>query len=151
MEVAEITSIIAVAVAVISFLFSMYNLYVHRMDERPRLKVDISNGKLIGSSVPDDVMLFFEVANPGKKQITVHGVSIIYKKLKFVVPLMQGTATLPFELAPGKKHTLWTPLEEFTKGLKKWDIDGTIRVRARAVDAIGNEFYSKRFKVNIDA
>lgn len=147
----EVTTILTALVAVVGLILSIYNFYVDRRDKMPRLDAKISNGFLTSGPEIGDLMLLLEIANPGEKVVKITAVEIKLKKHKLVfIRGIRGTERIPFELPPGNSATFWTPLKEVAFRLKEEGHRGRESIRACFRTAIGNEFISKKFAVDID-
>jgi hypothetical protein len=110
----------------------------------------MSNGFLTYGPELSDVMLIFEVANPGEKPVTVSAVEILLRKEKAIFPNVQGTNRLPFELSSGKNASFWTPANEFEVDLQRQGYKGKLKIKANFRDAVGNNYPSNNFTINID-
>jgi len=150
MTTTEIVSIVTAIVAVAGLGLSIYNLYVNRRDKRPLLRSKISNGFLTYGPELSDVMLILEVANPGEKHVTVSAVEMLFGKEKAIFPNIQGTNRLPFELQSGQNASFWTPANEFASDLQRRGYKGKLKIRANFRDAVGNNYASNKFTINID-
>jgi hypothetical protein len=130
---------------------SIYNLILSRREKQPQLCVTLKNGFLTYGPELSELMLMLEVANRGEKVVTVSSVAISFgKQITFFPRGIEGTTTVPFELALGKSATFWTPLKEFTSSLRRQGVSGKAPIRARFASAVGDEFLSKPFKLDVN-
>jgi len=149
-SIENLTAIITALVAVSGLLLSIYNFYVSRRDKQPRLVAKIANGFLAYGPELSEFMLLLEIANPGKIPVKISTVEIAWKKQSLVFIMgIKGTREIPFELAPGDSANFWTPMDGIVETLREQGCKGTATIRARFKSAVGDEYLSKKFKIDL--
>jgi hypothetical protein len=149
-SLSDIATILTAGVALAGLILSIYNFYVDRRDKSPRLVAKISNGFLTSGPELSDLMLLLEIANPGEKMVKISAVEIAWKKRKlFFFKGIDGTVKIPFELQPGDSATFWTPIKEVAWALSEQGCKNQESVKACFRTAVGTEFISKTFPVNV--
>ncbi|TEU19593.1 MAG: hypothetical protein E3J21_03300 [Anaerolineales bacterium] len=150
-DLSNVSDIITALVAIAGLGLSIYNLYINRRDKKPRLVAKISNGFLTYGPELSPPMLLLEIANAGEKKVMISAVEIAWRKHKAVfIKGIDGTRDVPFELPAGESANFWTPLEDFASSLEEEGVSGKVRVRACFRDAIGNQYLSKKLKVDVN-
>jgi hypothetical protein len=146
----DVATILTAIVAVIGLILSIYNFYVDRRDKTPRLVAKISNGGLAHGAELSELMLFLEITNPGEKVVKISAVEILWNKHKFVFfKGIKGTVEIPFELKPGDNAIFWVPMKEVRSALKEQGCNQRASVKACFRTAVGSEFISKPFQVDV--
>ena len=146
----DISDIVVALVAIGGFVLSVYGLYLRRKEKRPYLTARLSSGFLTYGSDLSEPMVMLEVANPGEKSVVVAAVEIDLGGRKAVFPNIEGTEKIPFDLQSGRSASFWTPIRAFAASLRREGFRGTIKIRARFRDAVGNAYYSGRIPLNTD-
>ena len=152
MTTAEVALIIATVVGVGTLCLSIYKLYLDRRDKRPLLRSKISFGfPVINTNNLEwnDVFICLEVINPSEKPVKVSQAEILFGKQRFLLIRYLGTR-LPFDLPSGQSESLFVPANEFASLLRANGYKGEVKVRANFKDAMGSNYQSGKFTVNID-
>ncbi len=151
LSIENLTAIVTALVAVAGLLLSTYNFYTNRRDKKPRLVAKIANGFLAYGPEVSEFMLLLEVANLGEKPVKISAVEIAWGKQSLVfVTGIQGTRKIPFELEPGDNANFWTPMEGIANSLREQGGKGKETIRARFKSAVGDEYLSKKFKIDLE-
>ena len=149
-SIEDLSTLLTALVAVASLSLSIYNFIVSRKDKATRLIARISNGFLTYGTELGDLMLLFEIANVGEKPVKISTVEVNWKKRKIVfLKRIGGTTKVPFELPSGDSANFWIPIKEVAIALEKEGCTNREYVRACFRTAVGNEFVSKRFRINL--
>lgn len=148
----SIEAIIGIVVAIIGIVVSVFiGIAQLRQGRRnKRIKVKVSNGFRTFGSHSSDAMIFIEVGNDGDVPVVVRSVTLEWNRRMAILDQLDGEAQIPFTLLPQYGVTFWTPMRRYVAGLKSEGVNGTTHVRGRVSDAIGNIYYSKKFKINVD-
>ena len=150
-DFADLAAFITALVALAGLGLSIYNFILARRDRLPRLRVKLQNGFLTADRSLSDLMLIIEVANPATTRVTVTSVGIVFNTHLAVWPgRLPGTVAIPFDLDPGKNASFWTPLRNFAHSLYEEGYRRKVRLRARVSSAVGDEFTSRPFTLDLD-
>jgi hypothetical protein len=153
MTTTEIVIIITTIVAVGGLCLSIYKLYLERRDKRTLLRSKISFGFPANKTNTldwNDVYLSLEVLNPSEKLVRVSQAEILYGKERILIIHSLGTHQLPFELPSGQSASIFVPANEFAMLLKAKGYRGEVKIRANFRDAIGNNYQSKKFAIDVN-
>lgn len=153
MTTSDFGVIITAAVAVAALGLSIFNFYLSRHDKRPQLRTKIANGFITQGSDISETMLTLDVANSGEKQVIVSSVEVLLGLLgkeKAMFTNIEGSQTFPFALPPGQNASFWIPIEKFAGDLQRRGYKGKVRIKGNFRDAIGNNYKSKKFTIDLD-
>lgn len=154
METSEITSIlqtiftgIGVLIPLIGGIYAAYRKFSNR---KPKIKIRVWNGMLTSGPELSDAMLFISVANDSEKAVNIVAVEFLWQNQPFLIPYLAGQRQLPMRLAPQESADFWHPLRDIANACKHNGATGTVKVKGRARDAVGNRYLSKGFGVKSD-
>lgn len=148
----ELATVLTALIALAGLLFSIYNFQVARHEKAPRLKAKISNGFTPLGPELGPLLLIVEVANTGEKPVKVTGIALKWRHQSLVfLDAWPGTARLPHILAPGDAATFWRPMVSVASSLRREGSTGRQFVRASFQTAIGKDYLSKKFAINLDS
>ena len=137
-------SIIGVIGTFLAFLLGMFgNFIIDRFNYSPKIKVSCAHAFIKDGSkiIP---AFSIEAINYGRVSVTLDGVGIRMKEPKENLWIIKGTITplqFPFELLPGKNHTVLQVYQDLKK-----DIEGKIPDKAYFKDETGRIYYSGSVK-----
>lgn len=144
---------VAIASAGITFaavVVSVLQFVSQRREKRRQLKVEVSNGFLNYGPKLSELMLFITMANPGRRDVTVNSPYFIMPDRRSLA-LMRPTGThrFPHVLRDGKSCQIWIPARAIAAELLAAGYVGKVKVRGACRDAVGVQYLSKPFPVNV--
>ncbi len=154
MSTEEITNIlqtifaaIGLLITIVGTIFGIRNVLKNR---RPMLKVTLNNGMVTSGPHTSDIMFMFHVANIGEKPIIVSAIELVWRDQPLIIPHISGERILPTKLMPQEGVNFWHSLRNVAYVFLENGVTGIANVKARVRDAVGNEYLSKEFPLNID-
>lgn len=161
MTVSEITSIVAVVIAGLSFIISAAAFVNSIRARKPKLVVGISDGTLewetydeeFGAMKEGEQRFFLDIANPSERRVKINAFWIEWGKRKEIYPDFQASIGTPqeppFVLPPGDSAGYSTPTDDLTSWLRSEGARKKVRVRARVIDALGKKYLSRKLSFSI--
>lgn len=148
-------SIAAGVAGVLGFLLSIYIFRTSRLDQRPKLAVDLFpavfeyEDPVYGPMPPED-MVFLDVSNPGSRRVKVNNKQVEFARGFWFVrrrkrtanyPHFMSTEQEPYWLPPGDGNTYATDSSDFIEWLSH-RYTGQVHVRGWIIDATGKRYRS---------
>jgi hypothetical protein len=139
-----VTVIVAVF-ALLRWLFRSATPNAPPLPRVPSLQVNLAFGGLTYDGPPylSDQMLLFTVANPSERPVQLTGIRLPLKNgANMVFPHLEGERRLPCMIEPGTNSKFWVKLSEVEASIRSRDYIGSVKIRAVATDALGNDYTS---------
>ena len=112
------------------------------LEKQAKIKVKVSGGLLTSGPKVSEPMILITVINKGKSPTTITSVGFKAKSGKTMIIIPDPSVPLPHRLKENDKYECWTDLrkliyhEEILLPLVAW-----------CNDAIGNRYFSKKYKI----
>lgn len=120
-------------------------------DRKPHVKVALTYGILAYVS-QGKLALIIKLSNPGNRPVTIKSAGLeLPDKRTFYMPYLPGTTNLPFELGPGQGQSFWMEPRVVAEELRDQHFPNMMKLRAFCLDAVGNQYNSKRIDFNVEA
>ena len=144
----EAKDLIAIVIAALSLVVSVYALYMQHGQQHERLKVKGSFGYLATAGSLSEEMVLLEVSNTGHRTVTISSYALRMPNNKVIVfPYRQQHVTLPYELAAGKSCTMCVPIIEVARTLASENVPEKTKLTPQFSTQGGKVFHGKSIKV----
>lgn len=141
---------VTAAVAVAGLGLSVYNTFKAQRDRRPRLKLDAAYGFLGYGAQLGNEMIILNIGNNGERPVTINSLTFRIPDRRTLVPRdLQRDCGLPCTLQPAAGATFWTEYKNIVEDLRREGYRGKIKVRLRAGDTLGNEYFGKTLTLDL--
>jgi hypothetical protein len=162
--VVDASDVIIAVVAIYGAVMSTALFWIQLRQEGPTVTVRISTALMqpyaregvrtvmIPNAGPSELQFVFRVSNSGNKPVTISAVPQIHldKGKSLTIPTPNCNRDPPLRLADGESVMLWVPAKEVANWLREQGKSGIVEVTGMVLDGAGKEFYSERFKFNVD-
>lgn len=144
--------ILIALVAIYGAILSTVIFIKDQQKDKRRINIRLHSGFLTSDNGElSEPMLFFEIANPGFKKVTINTPSLRLKSgFSLIFPLRNSTVNFPYTLEEGRNITTWYELDKLKDDLiQKLNLHGIIKIKGVISDQVGNEFETKWRKLNL--
>jgi hypothetical protein len=112
------------------------------------LQVTLAFGFLTYGPELSDQMMLFTVANPSDRPAQLTSIRLPLKNGgNMVFPQLEGEKRLPCMIEPGTSSKFWVQLAGLEASIRSRDYTGSVKIRAVATDALGNDYTSNPVEV----
>jgi hypothetical protein len=142
-------------IALYGAILSTINLIIRKNSQKPRLKVKVVIGSIVGmgegTSYSSGPHLFVNGMNVGEKDIILSGLCISFPYTTQVLWIPQPIPEyqkFPYTVNPGKAYRGGILIEELKKYIEENNFPKNGKFTASLIDQIDNKYTSKPFKIN---
>lgn len=140
----DATELITAIVAIYGAGLSTFIFIKQNQKEKRKLNVILKNGFLTQGPELSELMILFDISNPGYVPVTVHPPAISVKghtvNVLFTEP--KSNVNFPYTLQSGKRVHIWEPMKPLLNEFKRRGLKGTIKLIGTIEDQTGKEFKS---------
>jgi len=127
--------------------FSVVIAFLNYLRDKTKVKVKLSQGFLsYGDHLGDDVQIFIEAINIGRRPVTLNGAGLALKNGRQVIIIRPEAVNFPYELQEGKSIQVWVDKNYVFQEVTK---EKTKVTYAWYRDATGKT-YETRFRIKND-
>lgn len=132
------------AVAIATYLLT-------RRGKQRFITVKVSNGMHAAGAATSEWMLFVTAMNPGERAVSLESTGFLLPNGSSLVIFGSNTTTgLPVDLQEGQSVMAWVELAEVVTQLRQAGYRGRVKLRGFVRSAIGAEYKSKPWKIDLD-
>jgi hypothetical protein len=135
-----------VGIAIVSAVASVFVWILKRPSSAPpssSLQVNLAFGFLTYGPELSEQMMLFTVANPSDRPVQLTSIRVPMKNGgNMVFPHLEGEKRLPCMIEPGTSSKFWVQLADVEASIRSRDYMGSVKIRAVATDALGNDYTS---------
>lgn len=157
MDLTMLLAIYGAALGTIGTWLSIKNYRDHRRDRLPDVRVSMremvtfSTNRLTRERGPSKDVLSVKAENHGQGRVTLKAFALVPEGHDKLFLILEPIGLpLPHDLEPGKDCSLVVEIAKLARNAQKEGMSGTLRMRARFEDALGNAFTSAPLAFDID-
>jgi hypothetical protein len=143
------------ATAVLAFyaaVLATYAIVAPRIKLQRCLHVRVMPGYLNQNTAAGEAMVVISATNRGQKSITLASTGLSLPRRGPVMFLrVEGDASLPHALAPGKSCRFWIPAHRVSRAIRDSGVSGRARIVGLLTDETDRTYRSRAYRFDRDA